>query len=575
MELVGNERLEHRDEIGVVGERAHVRVRPIRSPEHPVGRCSDQGACERRHVVVWRAGPRRHAVGAGDFDPAEWVFEKPQEPLKGGLFDALSGVDACHVIDDERNGERLEECGVAQERGAVDVQQGVPSQRRDAAEGARKRRAVGLGPEERDEVKARPAHARFVQRADRSVIDRIVDERDAGVASFSGAQHVQQEAVVPAVSGRLNEDGMVDVKASAQAFILRETCVGRDVTGLRRQRVAIERTEEMAVRVDRPGGKSHAWRITPQSGLISCRKGHLTMTLGERSRRARIRAALLLALAVVGLCAPSAYAQSFPSSESTLYAAAKKEGTLVWSVGGPLEAMNAIAAEFEKQYPGIKVQTLRLVGVQQYQRFLDETNAQRYFMDVLQNTDYPSMASLIKAGLISEWKIPTINRVPDRFRIADYAYAEYVTTNAIIYNVNKVSPAEIKELETGWQAALDPRFKGRFAVSTMKCGVCYTPIHLFLDPKLKDKYGPAFLDKLAAQGPASYSEVLTSVDRVVAGEQDFTLWGWEGIGATKLQEGAPIRWVFPEPTPSSATRGKESRRMPRTPTPRACSWTGR
>jgi ABC-type Fe3+ transport system substrate-binding protein len=273
------------------------------------------------------------------------------------------------------------------------------------------------------------------------------------------------------------------------------------------------------------------------------------MTLGKRSQRARLRAALLLALAVIGLCAPSAYAQSFPSSESALYAAAKKEGTVVWSVGGPLEAMNAIAAEFEKQYPGIKVQTLRLVGVQQYQRFLDETNAQRYFMDVLQNTDYPSMASLIKAGLISEWKIPTIKRVPDRFRISDYAYAEYVTTNAIIYNVNKVSPAEIKELETGWQAALDPRFKGRFAVSTMKCGVCYTPIHLFLDPKLKDKYGPAFLDKLAAQGPASYSEVLTSVDRVVAGEQDFTLWGWEGIGATKLQEGAPIRWVFPEPTP--------------------------
>jgi iron(III) transport system substrate-binding protein len=259
----------------------------------------------------------------------------------------------------------------------------------------------------------------------------------------------------------------------------------------------------------------------------------------------------LVAVAVLATPAISVSAQSYPSpnDEAGLYAAAKKEGTVVWSVGGPLEAMNLIAAEFEKQYPGVKVQTLRLVGVQQYQRFLDETTAKKYFMDVLQNTDYPSMASLIQQGDIAEWKIPTFKRVPDRFRIKDFAYAQYTSTNAIIYNVNKVTPEEIKLLETGWQAALDPRFKGRFGVSTMKCGVCYSPIHMFLDPKLKSRYGESFLQKLAEQKPANYAEVLTSVDRVVAGEQDFTLWGWEGIGATKLQDGAPIRWLFPNPTP--------------------------
>ena len=251
------------------------------------------------------------------------------------------------------------------------------------------------------------------------------------------------------------------------------------------------------------------------------------------------------------LCALPAAAQTFPAptNEAALYAAAKKEGTLVWCVGGPLDGMNAIAAEFEKQYPGIKVQTLRLVGVQQYQRFLDETKAGKYFMDLLQNTDYPSMADLVNSGYISEWKIPTFNRIPEKFRIKDYAYAQYTSTNAIIYNVNKVTPDEVRLLQTGWDAALDPRFKGRFGVSTMKCGVCYAPIHMFLDPKLSNRYGPPFLEKIAAQKPAVYSEVLASVDRVVAGEQDFTMWGWEAVGALKLQEGAPIRWVFPAPTP--------------------------
>jgi ABC-type Fe3+ transport system substrate-binding protein len=232
-----------------------------------------------------------------------------------------------------------------------------------------------------------------------------------------------------------------------------------------------------------------------------------------------------------------------------LYEAAKAEGSLTWYVGAPLEGMNAIAAEFSKQHPGIKIQTMRMVGVAQYQRFMDETGAKKYIADVLQNTDYPSMASLVEEGHIAEWKIPSSDRMPAEFRIGNFSYAQYTSTNAIVYNVNKVTPEEAKLLESGWEAALDPRFKGRFNVTPMKCGVCYAPIHMFMDPKLADRYGPAFLKKLVAQQPASYSEVLVTLDRVIAGEQDFTIAGWEASAATKWLDGAPIRWVFPKPTP--------------------------
>lgn len=258
------------------------------------------------------------------------------------------------------------------------------------------------------------------------------------------------------------------------------------------------------------------------------------------------------ALALTGIFAASyaqAQATSYPSDTKALYEAAKKEGRLVWYVGGPLDGMNAIAAEFEKDYPGIKVETMRAVGVLQYQKFMDETNAKKYIADVLQNTDYPSMAALVKDGHIAEWKIPTIDRVPEHFRIKDFAYAQYTSTNAIIYHEGKLKPEEIKMLEGGWEAVLDPRFKGRFSVTGMKCGVCYAPIHMFLDPKLKDRYGAEFLRKIVAQNPASYSEVLVTVDRVIAGEQDFTVAGWEAAGAVKLKQGAPIRWLFPKPTP--------------------------
>jgi iron(III) transport system substrate-binding protein len=241
-------------------------------------------------------------------------------------------------------------------------------------------------------------------------------------------------------------------------------------------------------------------------------------------------------VAMVLGCLP-AWAQG----DAALYEAAKKEGTVVWYVGGPLEGMNAIAGQFQKEFPGIKIETMRLVGIAQYQRFMDETGAKKYFADLLQNTDYPSISQLAEDGHIAQWKVPTFDRIPPQFRLKEFAYAQYASTNGIIYNVNKVTAEEIKLLESDWAAVLDPRFKGRFSVSPMKCGVCYAPIHMFMDPKYKDRYGSAFLEKIALQKPASYAEVLVTIDRVIAGEQDFTIAGWEAAGAVKLLDGAPIR----------------------------------
>ena len=256
----------------------------------------------------------------------------------------------------------------------------------------------------------------------------------------------------------------------------------------------------------------------------------------------------LLAAAASLFLASSAHAALTPD-EAKLYEAAKQEGSLTWYVGAPLEGMQAIAKVFQEKYPGVKIQMMRMVGVAQYQRFMDETGAKKYIADVLQNTDYPSMQSLVDDGHILENKVPSSDRIPAEFRIGNFAYSQYTSTNGIVYNVNKLTPEEVKLLEADWKNVLDPRFKGRFSVSPMKCGVCYAPFHMFMDPKFKDRYGADFIKKIAAQKPAVYSEVLVTLDRVVAGEQDFTISGWEASAATKWIDGAPIRWIFPHPTP--------------------------
>ena len=242
-------------------------------------------------------------------------------------------------------------------------------------------------------------------------------------------------------------------------------------------------------------------------------------------------------------------AQDYPADDAALYEAAKAEGTVVWYESAPLEPMKAIALEFEKQYPGIKVEVLRIVGVQQYQRFMEEVSANQHNVDILHISDQPSMKTLIEEGHVADWAVPTHDRYPEVFRLGTHAYANYTTDNAIIYNVNNVTPEEVAILESSWKGVLDPRFKGRFAVTSMKCGACYAGIHMFLDPAMQDEYGEDFLREVAAQEPAIYSEVLVGLDRVIAGEHDFTYWTWESIGMTKWQQGAPIRWLHPSPTP--------------------------
>lgn len=258
----------------------------------------------------------------------------------------------------------------------------------------------------------------------------------------------------------------------------------------------------------------------------------------------------LLAASVLATAVATAQTFPDPKDEAKLYELAKKEGKVVWYESAPLEPMQAIALAFEKKYPGIKVEVLRIVGVQQYQRFMQEVQAKRHNVDVLHISDQPSMVTLVEDGHIAEWKVPAFDRYPEAYRIKNHALANYSTDNTIIYNVNKVTPEEVKLLESGWEAVLDPRFKGRFAVTSMKCGACYAGIHMFLDPKFKDRFGMEFLKKIAAQQPAIYSEVLVGLDRVIAGEHDFTYWTWEGIAITKWQQGAPIRWLHPKPTPT-------------------------
>jgi len=72
------------------------------------------------------------------------------------------------------------------------------------------------------------------------------------------------------------------------------------------------------------------------------------MIFGNRPSVASVLRVVLAAVAGAWLCSVPASGQSYPApnNEAALYAAAKSEGSVVWSVGGPLEAMNACCFRF-------------------------------------------------------------------------------------------------------------------------------------------------------------------------------------------------------------------------------------
>ena len=247
-----------------------------------------------------------------------------------------------------------------------------------------------------------------------------------------------------------------------------------------------------------------------------------------------------------------ARAQTFPAptDEAALYAGAQKEGTLVWYGGAPMQPMRDMADDFQKKYPGVKIQIIRIIGAEQYQRFMTETQAKQYIVDILHIGDKPSMDELVANGYIANWKVPTFDRLPADGHVNDQSYAAWINDVDIAYNSKKVTPEEVKLFENDWHGLLDPRFKNRLATTDQPCGVCYSWLQMMLSPKYKDTFGLKYLHALAAQHLAVYGDVTIPVDRIIAGDQDIYIMSGEGVNYSKYLQGAPIRWVHPSPIPA-------------------------
>ena len=186
------------------------------------------------------------------------------------------------------------------------------------------------------------------------------------------------------------------------------------------------------------------------------------MTIGSR---------ILTIMGLVLACAllahrPQAQAQALTKAQ--IIEAAKNEGKLSVSPGFDDASIPLIVKAFEKKYPFIKVSSTFAEGIPALQRQLFEMSAGRANLDVV-HTNIVFWSEYFKQNLIKKVDFKGLAQaghlnVPAPM-IDDSGMVVWLGTNTgvLVYNSKSVPPDKAPK---GWDACLDPYFKGKFSVDT-------------------------------------------------------------------------------------------------------------
>lgn len=257
-----------------------------------------------------------------------------------------------------------------------------------------------------------------------------------------------------------------------------------------------------------------------------------------RTRHSGAAAALALSLLAATLPAPRAHA-----ADSVLYAAAKKEGSVVWYTSLIVnQAVRPLVAAFEKKYPGVTVRYARGDSGPNAIKIIDEARAGKVVGDVFDGI--ATAPPLLKAGLVAPFTPSDAGKYPPDMRDPEgrwNALVVYFLTPGI--NTQLVGKGEIKTA----QDLLNPKWKGKIAWSTDPWSGCAVYVGSVLQTMGEDK-GMAFLRALAKQDVINVDATNRAIlNQVILGQYPIALSIFNHHAEISAQKGAPVAWLKVEP----------------------------
>lgn len=245
-----------------------------------------------------------------------------------------------------------------------------------------------------------------------------------------------------------------------------------------------------------------------------------------------------------GASAPDIATYRGADRQARLEKGAKAEGEFVWYTSVNAEDIQRINELFQKRYPYIKVNAVRLTSARIVQRHVSESQAGNYLADILDTSD-SRIEFFRRKAMIQPYYTPMAEKYDKRFIQAQgYWVANRVTMLVLGYNIRLVKAAEAPRR---YEDLLDPKWKDQMALERED-----SPWFMALMERWGEEKGKAFFQRLRKQNPKVRSGHTHLAQLVAAGEDPLSPNIHSQGMATGQRRGAPVDWTNLEPVIASS-----------------------
>jgi len=243
---------------------------------------------------------------------------------------------------------------------------------------------------------------------------------------------------------------------------------------------------------------------------------------------------------VLGLAAGPAMAVSLIDElgGEPLIQAAKKEGKVVVYTSNILSISRTLQVAFNKRFPEIAVELVRLGGGALHSKIMTEHAAAKLVADVLEYSDRGLIQRAMDRGIVGKHTPPTDGLYPAQTKVHGMIYPGSVYLYLIAYN-----PVLVPDPPKSWMDLVDARFRNKLGLVPAELGGTPWMTALF-QYQVLGKNGESYWQKLAAQKPRFFTSAAPLGKSVVSGETPVAV-ALDVVSLEDIKQGAPVKMVYP------------------------------
>jgi iron(III) transport system substrate-binding protein len=231
-----------------------------------------------------------------------------------------------------------------------------------------------------------------------------------------------------------------------------------------------------------------------------------------------------------------------PAWQKELYEAAKKEAQFtVYTAHYDSETIAALCAAFDKKYPGVKCNFVRVTAQVAFQRFQQDQQANLAVASVFSSTDVSHYPDLKRRGILMTYEPHNLGKMVDslkQYNDKDNTY--WVTAAALVVITYNSSLVAEKNAPKKWTDLLDPQWKDKVSIGHPAFSG-YVGTWAVLMRKL---YGWDYFVKLEKNRPQIGRSINDTVTMLNAKERSVAA-GPEATTLLSRDKGNPLGVVYP------------------------------